>query len=134
MTNPFEQIADRQIVSPRKARMRVAEKRLQKRRTEQDIFFRLWKERHDKMTQELPDDVKKLLQFLLRLDQAGELVEHLEAWLKERKVTADEKHRVLQIVDRAIIYHREKEGLPPFDDALPGEDDTAFLIIRKMLS
>jgi hypothetical protein len=36
------------------------------------------------------------------------------------------------MVDRAIIYLREKNGLPPFHDSLDEPPTTIFLQIRNM--
>jgi hypothetical protein len=40
---------------------------------------------------------------------------------------------MLQIINRHITKLREAAGLPPFDDALPDENLTGFLIVRSML-
>lgn len=138
MPNPFEALADRQIVSPRKARMRAAEKRRQKKLIERDILFDLWKKWHDKKRRELMsgphgEAAAALIDFVEQMteDQAADLIALARVWVD---ADADMRRQVLQIVDHAIIHLRERAGFAPFDDAFPGEDDTAFLIIRKMLS
>ena len=41
---------------------------------------------------------------------------------------------VLHEINETVTCLREKSGLPPIDDALPGERDTGFLIIRALLA
>jgi hypothetical protein len=48
-------------------------------------------------------------------------------------VDANTKFVLLHEINQAITRLREKSGLPPFDDPLPGERDTGFLIIRALL-
>jgi hypothetical protein len=42
--------------------------------------------------------------------------------------------KILALVDAAIIQRRERMGLLPFDDSLPGQPPNVFLILRKQLS
>jgi hypothetical protein len=46
----------------------------------------------------------------------------------------DTRFEILALVDAVIIARRERMGMPPFDDALPGQPDNAFLILRARLS
>jgi hypothetical protein len=39
---------------------------------------------------------------------------------------------VLHELNSAIVRYREKRGLPPIDDPLPGEPDNAFRIVKKL--
>jgi hypothetical protein len=50
-----------------------------------------------------------------------------------RLVDADTKFTILHELNSAIAELREKEGKPPWDDALPGEPDTLFQISKEML-
>ena len=50
-----------------------------------------------------------------------------------RQVDAGVRLVVLHEINTAIIKLREQSGLPPFDDALPNERDTCFLIVRQLL-
>jgi hypothetical protein len=36
--------------------------------------------------------------------------------------------------DSAIIRLRERNGLPPFDDGLPGETDNVFRLVKRILA
>jgi hypothetical protein len=40
---------------------------------------------------------------------------------------------ILSLIDGAITALREKQGVPPFDDALPDEPANVFLAIREVL-
>jgi hypothetical protein len=40
---------------------------------------------------------------------------------------------ILALVNAAIVKHRERLGLPLMDDALPGQPDNVFLIVREHL-
>ena len=51
-----------------------------------------------------------------------------------RLVRADARFVLLHEIDSAIIALRERQGRPPFDDALEGEEPTLFLLVRHMLS
>jgi len=70
----------------------------------------------------------------LTMESSGDLVDYIECadWL----IHADPHSRItiLGYIDYAIIRLRIRHGLPPFDDALPGEEDTAFQVIRKILT
>jgi hypothetical protein len=50
-----------------------------------------------------------------------------------RRMDADVRFVVLHEINTAIIKLREQSGLPPFDDALPNERDTGFLIVRQLM-
>jgi hypothetical protein len=137
----WDDIASEQIVSPRRARMRAAEKRKQKRLQERNELFRAWerwhKERreillsgpHGRAAQELVDFLERMTcceedaAALLTLVQQG-------PWADS---DPDVKFLVLGVVDNAITYLRENEGLHPFDDPLPDEEPNVFLTIREML-
>lgn len=139
MGNPFEDLAERQISNPMKARMRAAEKRKRKALEERDILYRQWQKWHAEKRAELLTGlhgakVQELADLLERmtLEDADELIYMVE---RQRWIEHDEdtKFGVLELISHAIIYLRENEGLPPFDDALPGEDLTAFQIIREII-
>jgi hypothetical protein len=46
----------------------------------------------------------------------------------------DTRFEILSLLDGFIVKKREKAGLDPFDDALPGEPDSLFVILRAMLA
>jgi hypothetical protein len=47
---------------------------------------------------------------------------------------ADTCYEILSLLDTVIIKRRERMGLVPFDDALPGQPDNLFLILRERLA
>lgn len=81
------------------------------------------------------DAVRVLVRFLdgMTFEQAPALVEFMAA-SQLRTADVDTQFEILHLIDRAIACLREKQGLPTFDDALPGERLTAFQIIRGLLS
>ncbi len=79
------------------------------------------------------DQVRELREFLKTMTSASALVKFVAAgpWIKaDRNVRAE----VLILLDAAIIAQRERLGLQPFDDALPGQPPNVFLILRESLS
>jgi hypothetical protein len=137
----FEALAERQVCAPRKARARAAERRAAEKalreRDQQCAAFHRW---HQKRVDELlagpyGDQARELVAFLatLALDQAPELITLVERspW---RGADPDTRFQILRLIDRGIARVRERAGLAPFDDALPGESPTAFQIIREALA
>jgi hypothetical protein len=139
--NPFLELADRQTSAPVKARRRVAEKRaaekaLDERATQLKVWCDWRRERRDALLAGPHGaDAQVLLNFISTMTptSAAALVEAVECgpW---READADTRFEVLSIVDASIIALRERQGLPPFDDALPGEASNAFLLVREALS
>ncbi len=142
MTAPAEflQFAERQIVVPRKARIRTAEKRaMQKALGERDAQMKLWRQwRQERIAALLAGpysaDTQALVQFLDDLSSAAELIEFVKRgpW---HQADADTRFLIASLIDIAIVEVREKRGQPPFDDAMPFSDEplTAFQQIREML-
>ena len=136
----FLQLAERQIVTPRKARMRTAEKRaMRKALNERNAQMKLWRQwRQERIAQLLAGphsaDAQALVRFLDDLSSAAELIEFVKRgpW---RQTDADTRFLIASLIDIAIIEVREKRGLPPFDDAMPFGDEplTAFEQIREIL-
>jgi hypothetical protein len=112
---------------------------MQKALKERDYLHREWKKWHEGQLKEFLDSEHReaaleLHEFLSKasLDSGDQLIELVERgpWLT---ADADTKYQVLRMVDRAIVYMRESNGLEPFDD--PVDDDlNVFLRIRKRLS
>jgi hypothetical protein len=79
-------------------------------------------------------EARTLLAFLqtMTFSSAAKLLEMVDAgpW---READRDAQFEVLRMIDDAIIALREKHGLPPFSDPMPGEADNAFLLVRGML-
>jgi len=137
MSNPWLDLAEKQIASPVKARSRAAEKRLKKKLEEDKILFRLWKkwqaERREQLMQH--EGADELIAFVetMTLEDADaliELIEHSPLRHGNREV----RSLTLSLISNAIVYLRERSGLEPFDDPLPDEEPTAFFIVREMLN
>jgi hypothetical protein len=141
--NVFEQLAERQISSPRKARIRAAEKRaLRKVADEQRQLskaYRKWRaEKREKLlTGPFGSDAQMVVNFLeeMTLESGDDLITLIEAgpW---RQANADTRFEVLHLVHSAITKLRERNGRPALDDSLPWSDEppTAFEIIHEVLS
>jgi hypothetical protein len=66
-----------------------------------------------------PSSAAALLNFIRRSD-----------W---RSVSYDTRLTVLHHINDRITRMRERHGLPPFDDPLPGQPDNVFRIVRSIL-
>jgi hypothetical protein len=79
------------------------------------------------------DVLGRVMAQVKNLKSARELVNAVAAedW---DAVDADTKLVVLHEVDSAICTLREKMGMSPIDDPLPGEPDNAFLVIRSLFT
>jgi hypothetical protein len=143
-SDPFATFADAAIVAPRKARMRAAETRAERKRQEaleeRSKLFRLWQQWHRQQVEQLRIGpygavIQELGGFLetMSLESGTDLIELVRRgpW---RDVDADTRFQVLRLIDAALMQLREKYGLPAFDDALPGEPLTVFQIIREELN
>lgn len=146
--NFFEQMGDRQIVQATRAKRRAAAKRapmvpvtaLEKEQRRQQFQARRWRHDRRRRIREAVESAehpgwKDLARILRRLDleRPEELLEHIQnaKWLSEAEL--DIRYLVLSIIDTAIIRLRERNGLEPFDDALPGEEPTVFELARRMI-
>lgn len=67
-------------------------------------------------------------------EDADEMVEVVAGgdWLLA--APAEVRFAALQLIGDQICRIRRQAGLPELDDPLPGEPDTAFLIIRRLLN
>jgi len=78
--------------------------------------------------------VAKVMAFLKRTNPQS--APALIALLREHdwsQMDADVRFVVLHEINEAITRLRERAGLAPIDDALPGERMTAFLLIKEHL-
>lgn len=140
MTDPWAEVAEEQIVAPRKARLRAAAERARnKALAERDQLYCLWQKAQQKRRAALlagpfSDAATVLADFLERmtLDDAAALLALVKCGPWPR-ADDDTKYEVLAMIDRTIAYVRENSGLAPFDDALPGEDPTVFELVRDFL-
>lgn len=145
MSNPFESYGDAATVAPVKRQQLNIEKRRDSalaRKAQADLEerasllrgYNAWiRERRDELFAGPFGKECRALNALLRTmtpSSAPALVKFIEnaSWLKE--ADADTRHEVLAMVSNGITRVRLSAGLTPFDDALPGEPDNAFLIIR----
>ena len=76
------------------------------------------------------------LVFVLRhltMESASELIDYVrrQRWLLDAGL--HERQLAMDIICSQIVRLRLENGYPPFDDGLPGEDPTAFEIIRDEL-
>lgn len=140
--DPWEKLADDQIVAPVKARMRAVEKRRQTKRekeeAERKTLFAQWQKWHQEKRGELlagphAAKVQTLTNFLesMSLEHGNELI----ALVAQLQFPPEIHEPVLSLISHRIIYLREQACMSPFDDALPftDEDLTVFEIIRKEL-
>src|SRR5262249_21712319 len=113
-----------------------AERQRQKALEDRNKLFRLWQKWHREELEKLAAGpygtaVKELASMLatLTLSSGLELIELVRRgpW---RAADADIPFQVLRLIDGALAGLRERHGLPPFDDALPGEPATVFELIR----
>lgn len=141
--NPFEALAEKQIVSPRKSQMKAVETRrsraLAKKQAEGDILHKLWKKWHAERCRDLlkVEGAAELIAFVERMtlndaEALIDLVEHSPL----RHADADARFLALGIVDRSIIYLREKAGLMPISDSIPWLDEppTVFEVVKSLLN
>ena len=139
--NAFLDLADRQIAAPVKVRQLAAEKRAARKAIDsRDRLNVAWRRWHDEQREALlagshGDAARGLITFLssMALDQGTALVALIEAgpW---RDADADARFGILALIDAHIVMLRERHGLPPFDDALPGTRPSVFLVLREALS
>ena len=80
--------------------------------------------------------IKRILHFLhkMGIEDGASLLALLDdlSWLENAEHNV--RMHILAEIDDAIIMLRICAGLPPIDDALPGEELTIFQIIRQKLN
>lgn len=147
--NAFLDIADTQMAAPVKAKHRANEKRAaarivpteaEKKLQDKSKLLRQWRTWHREREQALlhgafGPDIQKIKSFLRSMapESAPELVRLIKDGEWGRRAGADIRHELLVMIGRNIIRLRERHGLPPFDDSLPGEPPTAYEAIREIL-
>jgi len=100
-------------------------------------LLRTWREWHREQLEEAlagvrRDVLERLMEQLKDLRSARALVDFIAAQDWE-SVDADTRVIALFEINRAIAALRERQKLPPINDALPGEPLTAFQIIRGII-
>lgn len=107
---------------------------------ERDYLHREWRKWHEAQLEKFlagdyADAARELHEFLdaMDLDSADQLIERVRRgpWLQ---CDAETRYQVLRMINHAIIYLRESNGYEPFDDPLPEDEPSAFIVIREMLS
>jgi hypothetical protein len=80
------------------------------------------------------DTLFELLEFLGDLTPTG-MPKLLEIVRQPKWTLADIETRMVALheINRTISRVREAAGAVPFNDALPGEPDTGFLVVRALL-
>jgi hypothetical protein len=107
-----------------------------KKLADNERLLRWWKKFHREQLEEAlagvhHDVLERMMAQLKDLKSARELVNAITAedW---STVDADTRLIVLHELNVAIAALREKQGLSPIDDPLPGEPDNAFRIIKNL--
>lgn len=147
--NAFLDVADQQMTNAVKVKHRVAEARVakqmvvspaEKKMRDQERMVRFWKAYRREAQDELKvspfaKEIAGLRTFIRTMtpQSAPALVRLIQnsVWLKD--ADADTRYRLLTVVSDGIRRLREKHGMPPFDDALPGEPLTAYDQIKEIL-
>jgi hypothetical protein len=156
--NYFEALAQQQMVAATKARHRAREKRaaakvvkserdapmklsaMEQEQADQSTQLRIWRAFHKAEMEAVrngphADDWRELERAVraLTIDNPDALVAHVQAakWL--RKADFQTRRVALSMISNAIIRVRIANGYAPIDDSLPGEEPTAFEIIRNEL-
>lgn len=104
-------------------------------------LLRAWRQRHAEELEEAlagPDGalVSELMVLLdqLELNSAAALLDFIQRsdW---NSVSYDTRLVVLHQINNSVTRMRERHGLPPFDDPLPGQPDDMFRrIVRSVLA
>jgi len=101
-------------------------------------LLRGWRHWHAEQLQEAlagihADVMRRLMAQLENLRSARELVGFISAqdW---SAVDNDTRATALHEIDAAITTLRQGNGLAPIDDALPGDRDTVFQVIKRILN
>ena len=110
----------------------------QKALAEKRIELRLWKKwRRERIEGVLDgpfgEPTRALLAFCKTMTTPTALINLVKAgpW---SNASPDVRFEILALVDAVIVKRREKMGLAPFDDGLPGQPENTFLILRAHLA
>ena len=142
----FEQLAGAQISAPLQSRMRAVETRRaraasgDKKLEEKESLLKLYRAGKKADLDRLLDgpqgkDVRGLVAFMrsMTLSSSTALVWLVEGAHWMRGLTAAERDIVESLIFRGIARLREKNGLPFWDDPLPGEAPKAFDEIQDIM-
>lgn len=143
--NAFEQLADRAI--PRAVKAREARResrgseRIEEARAERAALSRSYHAARQRWIEETlarpgGENLRAMLRWVdtIGIDDAEILVVQVEraTWLRTAEI--DFRRLALDVIADRIIKIREKAGLAPFEDPLPGEPDDVFRTVKRLLS
>lgn len=105
----------------------------------QSVQFRRWRQWRRERLEALSasphygEPMQALLDFIKHTKSPSELIDmiRLGPWFG---ADDDVRFLVLSLIDAVIVRKREKLGKAPFDNSLPGERNSVFLILREMLA
>jgi hypothetical protein len=139
--NPFLQLAERQTASPVKAQLRATEARRSRREQQRDKERRELSAYYRAMRKQELDDAlagpegETLRSYLARIDQITlDSIPTLTAFVRSgrlRSASANTLFLALRMTSERIISLREKDGLAPFNDPLPGDPATPEQDLRE---
>lgn len=142
-TNPFEDVGASASRPTRKKIERAAKQPMvpsarekkQYDKAAQLLLFRQWKReiRRGLVEGIYGPEIVQLLRLLRRIPDEAVLVEFVQRadWLL--KSDLEVRYNVLSYIGHAMMRWNIRHGLPPFNDSLPGEPDSAFIAIRRLL-
>lgn len=136
--NPFEEYG-REGTAARRRKDARHEARLNKVRDVGEIQRMRWLKWHHEKRQELmcgsySAHIGQLADFLetMTLDDGEALIELVQEH-KYWQADPDTRYGVIRMIDYAIMHLCVSNGLPPIDDALPGEDPKVFQIVKELI-
>lgn len=142
MSNPFEEVAN-EASRPTQIKMaRAAKQPMVPSPREKDQYdkakqlqlFKQWKKeiRSGLASGDYGPEIVQLLRLLRRIPDEDVLIRFVQQrWLAE--ATLEVRYNILSYIDHAMMRWNIRHGLPPFNDSLPDQPDSAFIIIRKLL-
>ena len=143
--NPFEAFADAHMPRPVKARRKRPTGGQTKSAKDKRIEERGWlaahyrREEARRTAEALASPQGKRLATLLAkfdrltIDDADVMIARIEAQAWLRRADEDFRRLALRLIDKRIGRIRSTAGLVELDDPLPGEPDSAFFIIKRLL-
>ncbi|ACL58738.1 hypothetical protein [Methylobacterium nodulans] len=121
------------------AQMRLGLKGEKKLREDEQLSkqYRAWKRQKLEALLAGPhgEEIRDLDRFMRRMGLADgpALIARVEAaaWILE--MDADARHDLLSLIGRRIALMRERNGLEPFNDGVPGDPPRAFERIKTLM-
>jgi hypothetical protein len=150
MSNSFERYAAMNTPSKRQRRVRVVQSedsapmvptKLEKEQRDNTVQFQRYKkavraESEALLNSQHGANYRILLAILKRMtpQSSRELIDYVKGARWIAQCDQDQKFTVLSVIDMAIIRLRIRDGRAPFDDPLPDEPDSAFVVIRRIIN